>query len=381
MRFSLLLPTRNGGSYLQHTIDSILRQELQDWELVISDNASDPETQEIISGASGDARVRAARFEEPVSVTENWMATLRRSSGEYLLLLGDDDCLLPGTLSRFDAILLHNGHPDCVLYNGYSYVCPGSIHGNPVSYYSFEHFRFGSDFAGEMHLNREVRQSIVADMFRFRARIPLNMQTTLVKRSAVEKVRGDFFQPPFPDHYALNSLLLMADDWVYTPGRLVVVGVSPKSFGHYFYSNDANHGRSYLGIEAVADRWALPGNDILNSMYRWLLLLKETYPDQLAGIPIDRGQYVRRQVYSWFAQCKQGEITGLKLIERLMRLNLKDWVRLLGFIFDAESWKRLGIFLTHTGFVVKWPSLRPLSEVTNISEFVEWTKRGQPSPE
>ena len=40
MKFSVLLPTRNGGDFLKNTIRSILEQDHDDFELVISDNAN-----------------------------------------------------------------------------------------------------------------------------------------------------------------------------------------------------------------------------------------------------------------------------------------------------------------------------------------------------
>ena len=40
MKFSVLLPTRNGGDFLKNTIRSMLEQDHDDFELVISDNAN-----------------------------------------------------------------------------------------------------------------------------------------------------------------------------------------------------------------------------------------------------------------------------------------------------------------------------------------------------
>jgi hypothetical protein len=112
---------------------------------------------------------------------------------------------MPGYFSRMERILEEYAHPDCVLYNAYSYVAPDSIRAHGRSYYSERHFSFGPDFESKGPFSAQHRRAVVLDMFRFRPRIPLNMQTTLVARRAAGKVRGDLFQPPFPDHYALNS--------------------------------------------------------------------------------------------------------------------------------------------------------------------------------
>jgi len=48
MRFSVLLPTRNGGKFLESCIRSILEQDYNDFELVISDNANTDATPSIV---------------------------------------------------------------------------------------------------------------------------------------------------------------------------------------------------------------------------------------------------------------------------------------------------------------------------------------------
>ncbi|MDD5428970.1 MAG: glycosyltransferase family A protein, partial [Candidatus Omnitrophica bacterium] len=280
MKFSVLLPTRNGGRFLKDCIESILAEPYDDMELIVSDNANTDETQDVIKSFAHDKRLKAVRLEKAVPVTDNWNNALRASSGDYILMMGDDDCLLPGYFKRMDELLEKYGMPDCVTYNAYTFVAPGSINSNEQSYYSRAHFKFGGDFKKEDTISPEARFSIVRDMFRFRVRIPLNMQTTIMSRKAIDNIKGGIFRPPFPDHYALNALLLNAAKWVYLPENMLVVGVSPKSFGHFVYSNRQDKGLNYLGIGSDFPG-RLPGNELINHMYVWLELLKNDYQDEL----------------------------------------------------------------------------------------------------
>ncbi|MCJ7825995.1 glycosyltransferase family 2 protein, partial [Patescibacteria group bacterium] len=250
MKFSVLLPTRNGGQFLGDCIRSILEDSYEDFELIVSDNANTDETPGILRSFAGDKRLKAVRLETVVSVTDNWNHALSSSSGDYFLMMGDDDFLLPGYFNRMEDVLKKYDNPDCVMYNGFIYVMPNSINGNTRSYYDKVHFKFGPDFAKEGVMPAAMRFSIVRDMYRFRARTSLHMQMTLVARKAAAGVPGGIFLPPFPDYYALNALLLSAERWVYLPENLVIVGVSPKSFGHFFYSNQQKKGLKYLGIES-----------------------------------------------------------------------------------------------------------------------------------
>lgn len=375
MKFSVLLPTRNGGDYLENCIHSILDQGYEDMELVISDNANSDQTKEILSKFAGNARVKLLQLEEPVSVTDNWNNTLLASSGDYFLMMGDDDYLLPDYFLTMEDILNQYNDPSCVLHNAYSYVAPGSISDNAISYYSESHFNYGGEFDKKFRLTQEQCFSIVRDMFDFKVRIPLNMQTTLVSRKAFNLVNKGLFQKPFPDHYALNSLLLAAPNWIFTPEKLLVVGVSPKSFGHFVFNNKQASGLSYLGICSEFEG-RLPGNELLNGMHVWLNLLKENYDYLLRNIKVNRAGYVRRQLYAWFMQMKLGAIKFQELLHNLSLLSVSDWLGLFQTVVDKASWKRLARFLfldsNKSGAQLQWHSLQPLESITDIRQFSEW---------
>lgn len=369
MKFSVLLPTRNGGPYLENCINSILGQGYDDLELIISDNANTDSTPEIIARYAGDRRVKILRLEEPIPVTDNWNNALFAASGDYIMMMGDDDLLLPGYFVRMAQIVDQHGQPDCVLHNGYSYVAPNSIGENQHGFYSRAHFNFGPDLTTEGVMPMAQRFSIVHDMFRFSVRIPLNMQTTLVRRDKLPR-----FHPPFPDHYALNSLLLTADKWVFTPEKLLVVGVSPKSFGHYFYSSKHKSGLAYLGI-APDFPGMLPGSDLSNGMHMWLNLLKKNLGDKLQGVEIDRGGYVRRQVFAWYMQRKLGVLSSSDFLVNFRYLSPRDWWGLFLSLFDKASWNKLANLMRSSkksSAEVQWNSLQPLPGVLDIAQFSDW---------
>lgn len=374
MKFSVLLPTRNGGRFLANCMSSILKQPYHDMELVVSDNANIDETQAVIASFAGDSRLKVIRLDKPVSVTDNWDNALHASSGDYILMIGDDDYLLPGYFHRVEQILEKYDNPECITYNAYTYVAPDSINGNTRSYYKESLFEFGSDFENKDLISSEMRSAIVRDMYQFQVRIPLNMQTTLMSRQAINKISEGIFQPPFPDHYALNALLLNAKVWAYVPENLLVVGVSPKSFGHFVYSNQQDKGQVYLGI-ASNFKNRLPGNELINNMHVWLALLKSNYKDRLDGIDISRAGYVRRQVYSWYLQYKFGATSLRDLLIMTRKLSIGDWLGLFSSIVDKASWLRLWrIFRYSKNNKMQnlLYGLHPLDNISNIEEFASW---------
>ncbi len=367
MRFSVLLPTRNGGAFLGDALDSVLGQ-AGDFEIVVADNANSDGTDAILLARRGDSRLRVLRSESVVTVTENWMRSLRAARGDYMLMIGDDDLLLPGFFDRMSALLDRHDQPDCVTFDAYSYVAPGSFGADVAAMWSPRHFdmrRLGP----ERELPLSERLTIVRDMFRFRVRFPLNMQLTLFSRTALGALPGDLFRAPFPDHFAINSLLLRADRTVVSAERQLVVGVSPKSFGHFFYGGQQALGVRYLGSGSDFPG-RLEGSELLNSMYAWLLLLRNSYPE-LARAQVNRWAYVVRQANYWLRELEFGAMPLPVLMDRLRSLGLLDLVTALPpvLLYRCVAILRDLSRHRHRTFIGEaWPALRPTAQPT-IVEF------------
>ena len=65
------------------------------------------------------------RTERPLPVTENWNAALELSSGEYVLMLGDDDGLLPGYIARMRGLIERFEQPELIHTGALLFTYPG----------------------------------------------------------------------------------------------------------------------------------------------------------------------------------------------------------------------------------------------------------------
>lgn len=91
---SVGIPTYNRAATLGRAIESVLAQTHRDLKLVISDNGSDDETQEMCERyAAADHRVRYMRKPRNVGPTANFNTLFRECRGDYVQLLSDDDWL------------------------------------------------------------------------------------------------------------------------------------------------------------------------------------------------------------------------------------------------------------------------------------------------
>ena len=336
MKFSVLLPTRNGGKYLKSCIESVLSQDYKDMELIVFDNANTDNTAEVVNSYSNDKRLKYYRIDSVVSVTDNWNNALKKSSGDYVLMMGDDDFLLPGYFDTLDKTIKENDFPDGISYFGYSFIYPDAVD-NTVGYYSDPHYDYEKKLIDSGKTTKNQLKSIVYDMFKFKNRVPLNTLPHIWSRKVINRVDGELFRPPYPDHFALNSIFLKANTWVFSKKKLYIIGVTPKSYGHYVFSdNDQKGGEDYLGISGDFPG-QLPGSALINNMYVWLQLLKDNYPDYLGGVQISRNGYVRHQLHYWISQYRHGSIERKDLFHRLGLLTLKDKLGLISAIWDKRS--------------------------------------------
>lgn len=103
---SIGMPVRNGERYLGEAVRSVLDQEYGRLELVISDNASDDDTEEICRQfARSDSRVRYHRQPRDVGLVANFNAVLHLARGPYFKWMGDDDWMTPTYVTKCVEVL------------------------------------------------------------------------------------------------------------------------------------------------------------------------------------------------------------------------------------------------------------------------------------
>ena len=107
--FSITIPTKGRSFIVGDAIQSVLRQDFPDFEIIIADNDDGDATREVVA-AFKDPRVHYHRT-GGLSMPDNWEAACAPARGEYLLLLEDKQCLHAGALQRIHA-LIEKHQPD-----------------------------------------------------------------------------------------------------------------------------------------------------------------------------------------------------------------------------------------------------------------------------
>jgi len=113
MKYSIILPVRNGGRYVEECVQSILSQTYTDFNLIVLDNCSSDGTREWIKTIQ-DERVILLTADHPLSMEDSWERIIAIEKNEYITVIGHDDILYPNFLTTIDDLIIQN--PKASLY-------------------------------------------------------------------------------------------------------------------------------------------------------------------------------------------------------------------------------------------------------------------------
>jgi len=109
-RISILIPVYNSERYLAECLDSILAQDFDNFEILISDDGSKDNSLELIKTyAAKDTRIRWWQNPRNLGLTSNHNACLKEARGEFIKFLHQDDKFLhPSALGQMATVLEKN---------------------------------------------------------------------------------------------------------------------------------------------------------------------------------------------------------------------------------------------------------------------------------
>ena len=102
---TLVVPTLNGSDLIEETVASVLSQDYENLDILISDNGSRDETPALLrSLTNGDPRVRIRRNDVTVPIYDHFNQCVEAARGEFLIMLDDDDTISANFVSALVAV-------------------------------------------------------------------------------------------------------------------------------------------------------------------------------------------------------------------------------------------------------------------------------------
>jgi glycosyltransferase involved in cell wall biosynthesis len=153
-RVSIGLPVYNGERFLEIALESILNQTFQDFELVISDNASTDHTREICQEyADKDARVRYFQSRYNYGITRNFNRVFELAKAEYFRWASADDFIALDLVEKCVNVL--DSEPDFVLCYAKTVIVDEKGH-TISTYHDNLDLRFDNARDRYLHLERNL---------------------------------------------------------------------------------------------------------------------------------------------------------------------------------------------------------------------------------
>ena len=115
---SIITPTYNCAEFIGETIESVLAQTYQNWEMVIVDDQSQDDTEEVVRGyIQRDSRIKYVKLLENSGAAVARTKAMELAEGQYMAFLDSDDLWMADKLEKQLRFMTENGHAfTCTAY-------------------------------------------------------------------------------------------------------------------------------------------------------------------------------------------------------------------------------------------------------------------------
>ncbi len=112
-RISICIPTFNRSDLLRKALASVSNQTVKPWEVIVVDNCSDDDTEEVTREFKD---VKYFRNDVNLGMNSNWNRCIELSRGDFITLLHSDDLISPTWYEQWQAIIERNNENDIGAY-------------------------------------------------------------------------------------------------------------------------------------------------------------------------------------------------------------------------------------------------------------------------
>lgn len=248
--FSVIIPTRNRPDLVPIALQSVLEQDFDDFEVIVSDNSDEEEsmaTRDALEPLLADARVRYVRPPQVMPMVEHWEWVTRQARGEFIGVLTDRMSYRLYTLSRCrEAIQAYA--TDLV-----SFRMDGLTSDTPPYSFRAKDNPTGASLCKSSACLRDCSRSHISI-----ARLP-RMLNSFCRASQLDRLiqeYGSIYTGQAPDYSFCFRILDQIDSFVSLDDRLLVSGGESRSNGFAFSHNKMNEdSRDFLARSVTSGKW------------------------------------------------------------------------------------------------------------------------------
>ena len=234
-RFTVIIPSKDRGPYLYHTLRTCALQEYENLEIIVSDDGSVDNTREIVEDAARkDPRIRYVTPTKGTGMLDNFEFALDQVKPGYVLALGADDGLLPHGIRGMCDVLRNTGQEMlCWPPPIYFYAKTRMEMAQMVLHVKGGRLQTGQRvIASRSFLERQAKElSYIADIESPMFYVKGVVSTELVERVRSRSSDGRFYACATPDGYSGIVLAGETESYAFSGAPFSVYGSSPSSAG------------------------------------------------------------------------------------------------------------------------------------------------------
>lgn len=367
--FSVVIPTKNRPELLRDAITSVVLQDFEDYEFIVSDNFNDERTKKVVDEFVSDPRLRYFRTEKELNIPDHWEFATLKAKGKYILLLSDRALLRPAALQEI-YLMIQNSSQDIPLYT-YQHL----IFDNKMFYSNTNFLRPTSRASNkvEVFLTRQLLDEYENTGMDYRFPIILNTCYREDLAAEIRRRHGRLFGPICPDGLACFLLLSYTKKLVSLSKPLFIIQGAENSTGVIISLYDLNF---YFRTLQLDNNWYhyLPVKVPFkhNGIFLDYLTAKEMVSGKLNLADVNWVAYFLR-CYEELIYFSNFSKTGY--MRKHKKEFFKEWKRALNS-FDKETqtlvkrkarWAR--ILFTIKAFLAKSPFMPFLRKIQNRMEY------------
>ncbi len=225
-KFTIIIPTRERADTLYWCLKTLVAQDYENLEILVSDNFSQDNTKEVVDSLD-DKRIRYINTGKRVEMSLNWEFALSHVTEGYVGFLGDDDGYLPHTI-EFLNYLLNQHEEDAVVWRAASYNWIDSVVETATPWFTMPittnilELRNAEEWYKKFEqLNVSIQQLICI------------YNCSVVSIKIINKIKSyynqTFFRSSMPDLFSSCILTKYAKNYIYIDKVLSIGGTSRKS--------------------------------------------------------------------------------------------------------------------------------------------------------
>jgi len=235
-KITVLIPTKDRAKYLFHTLQTCLSQDYKNFEVIVSDDGSQDDTKKLVENLKKiDNRIKYITPNPLNGMLENFEFALNQVQSGFVLILGGDDGLMPGSIKKL-AELIEKTQAELISWNTPIYSYPGTRTTNGQLIIPFGNKQYEVDSA--VYLRRQAQKLNYTDdkespMFYVKGLASIEMINRVKEKTKDNK----FYSCATPDGYSGFVLAGEVEKFLYCDYPFTMHGLSPSSQGLSYLSN------------------------------------------------------------------------------------------------------------------------------------------------